>query len=155
MISTDIDYPSGLPCWLFADYGLQAGEPMLRSEMASGRARQRRMFTSVPSRASVSAIMTDQQAMLFEAWHRWTLRDGAAWFNAPLKTPIGFQDYICRFTSMFSGPALVAPGLWRYTASLELFERPTLPQGWELFPEFILDADIFDVAMNSKWPEAS
>lgn len=81
--------------------------------------------------------------------------DGANWFNMPLLTPLGQQDYVCRFTDDFyEGPTPEGGKYWRYTATLELWERPILPPGWAEFPDFIVNSDILDLAVNREWPEA-
>lgn len=95
------------------------------------------------------------QAQLFEAWVRDITMDGANWFNMPLLTPLGQQDYVCRFTDDFyEGPTPEGGKYWRYTATLELWERPILPPGWAEFPDFIVNSDILDLAVNREWPEA-
>lgn len=147
-----IDFPSSLPTPLRSGYGLQHVSPMMRSELQSGRARQRRRYTSVPSMASVSWLLSDNQAMAFESWFRDAITDGADWFNCRLSTPIGLRDYECRFADMYDGPELVGPGLWRITASLELRERPLIAIGWSVVPEIVTYANVFDVAVNREWP---
>ena len=148
----DIDYPTGLPLPLRSGYDINHVSPLMRSDLQSGRARQRRRYTSVPSMASVSWNMNQQQAQLFEAWFRWELVDGSEWFNAELRTPLGLQSYECRFSDMYSGPQLVGVDRWVFQAMLEIRERQTLADGYELVPGIVLYADIFDRAMNQEWP---
>ncbi|WP_288659542.1 MULTISPECIES: hypothetical protein [Pseudomonas] len=150
-----IQYPEGLPCALRDGYDLSPVSPLKRSEMQSGRARQRRRFTSVPTMASVSWIMNDVQGQLFEAWFRDALEDGALWFEMPLKTPEGERSYTARFTDIYSGPTLTGKSNWKFTAQLELRERPILAPGWGLYaPDYVLMSAIFDKAMNFEWPES-
>lgn len=146
-------YPAGLPCALHQEYGLNHVSPLMRSELESGRARQRRRFTSVPSMANVSWIMTQAQAVLFEGWFKWTINDGADWFDMPLSSPMGVKDYECRFAGMYSGPRLTGRGMWTFSATLEVRERPVIAEDWiEIAPDYILFMDIFDLAMNREWP---
>jgi hypothetical protein len=108
--------------------------------------------------ASVRWRLSDSEAMLFEAWFRDVLVDGYHWFECPLKTPEtpdGLRAYAARFTDIYDGPKLVSGSisLWDFTATLELRERPIIEPGWaEILPEYILLADIFDIAMNREWP---
>lgn len=150
-------YPSQLPLPVQNGYALQHISPFVRTEMQSGRARQRRTFTSVPSSASVSWFFTsDVECQLFEGWFRDNLgaKDGENWFSIPLQTPIGIHDYDCRFADMYSGPTLVAFNKWQVTATLEIRERPILPVDYAtIAPSFVLLSDIFDKAMNEEWPE--
>ncbi|MOA14730.1 hypothetical protein D3C78_1348510 [compost metagenome] len=147
-----IQYPQGLPMPLRDGYGFQAVSPMQRTQLQSGRVRQRRRFTSVPTMASVSWLCTDVQAQLFEAWWEDVLLSGSEWFDCPLKTPLGRQLYSARFTDIYQGPVLVGVSHWRFTAELELRDRPILKPGWGAFPELIAGKSIIDIAINQEWP---
>lgn len=150
-----IEYPEGLPLPLREGYAFQAVSPMVRSDLQSGRARQRRRFTSVPTMDSVSWLLDDVQAQLFEAWWEDALISGSQWFECPLKTPEGIQNYTARFTDIYSGPILSGRSHWRFTAELELRERPILAPGWgSILPDYIRFQSIFDQAMNREWPES-
>lgn len=150
------DYPSYLPKPLRNDYGIQHVSPFARTEMTTGRARQRRTFTTVPSVVSVNWYMDGAKAQLFEAWFRYEITDGAEWFNIDLKTPVGdFAPYECRFVEMYDGPSIDSANNWRFSAQLEIRERPILDQQWWTYgQEFVAGSSIIDIALNSKWPEA-
>ena len=155
MIHTEITWPKGFPIPLREGYDINHVDPLMRTGMQSGRARQRRRFASVPSMVSVAWFFrTDAHAMTFESWFRDVLKDGTEWFNTPLKTPIGMQQYVCRFTEMYKGPKLIAARSWRVDAVLEVWERPLLEPGWGEMTDWVLDAGLFDFAMNHKWPKA-
>lgn len=153
-MAATIDYPTGLPAPLRSGYGLQHVSPLMRTEMESGRARQRRRYTSVPTMTSVTWHFNQVQAQVFEAWFRWTLADGAEWFNCSLRTPLGLQDYECRFVEIYSGPELVGRNDWRVSADLEIRERQTLSDDYSQQPELVLGQDIIDLALNAEWPAA-
>jgi hypothetical protein len=126
---------------------------MIRSELQSGRSRQRRRYTSVPTMSSVSWLFSDTQSQVFEGWFEHVLMSGTLWFECPLKTPLGLETYQARFTSIYSGSTLVGVSHWRFTANLELFKRPIVDAEWVLIaPEYILMSDIFDRTMNQEWP---
>ena len=149
-----IQYPSYLPGVLLDSYGIQTVEPMQRTQMDSGRARQRRRFTNVPQMVTVGWVFTQQEAALFEAWHRWELKDGAEWFEIELSTPYGYQPYLCRFTRIYQGGKPFAVIDWTHSAELEIKERKTLPVEYLAAQEFVLNSDLFDLAVNQEWPEA-
>lgn len=150
-----IAYPEGLPDPLRDGYDFTPVSPIARTQLVSGRAVQRRRFSSVPTVASVSWIFSDAQAQLFEAWFEYILVSGSLWFECKLKTPIGFDEYQARFTDIYSGPTLVGVSHWRFTANLELLKRPLIDKDWLLYaPEYVLHSSIFDIAMNREWPEA-
>lgn len=150
-----ISYPHDyLPLPQQDGYGFKPISPLLRTEMTSGRARQRRQYTSTPTQASVNWFFeTDPQAQLFEAWFRDTLFDGEAWFDMRLQTPEGVNSYKCRFVDIYEGPTLIAPKYWSFSATLELWERPILDADWGNFPEFIMGSSIIDFALNREWPK--
>lgn len=153
-MNTDIDYPKGLPNPLVENHTLNHVSPFLRTNMSSGRARQRRKFSSVPTMTTVDWIFKgDTQVAVFEAWFRDALNDGVEWFNSPRRTPLGVIDVVCRFTDIYIGPTYIGNNLWRISAQLEIWERPLMPDGWGLLPEFVLGASIFDIALNREWPE--
>lgn len=147
-------YPTGLPRGLHSGRSYQLVNPMIRTAMESGRARQRRAFTSVPQGAKISWLFSDIQGQAFEAWWRDQLTDGVSWFECPLDTPMGYMDYTCRFTGVYSGPSRVGPNLWSYSAELELRDRAVSLVGEGEFPEDILYSEIFDLTINREWPLA-
>ena len=127
----------------------------MRTQLQSGRSRQRRKYTSVPTSGSVSWVMSRAQALVFEAWFRDVVIDGASWFYMPRKTPLGMQSQATRFTAM-PDPEPFGPNRWKYSSSVETWGRPVdiVPAGWGEFPQFLLEANIIDVALNREWPEA-
>lgn len=152
-----IEYPGQyLPLPQISGYALQTQSPLMRTGLKSGRARQRRMFTNVPTMATVTWRMTHIQAAYFEAWFSRTLLDGAQWFSTDLQTPGTAGDvasYECRFAGMYSGPTLLQGFLWEITATLELRERPLIPLYWDQFPDLWFGMNIIDMALNREWPE--
>lgn len=149
-----IYYPSGLPKGRHSGRTYQLISPLLRSNLVSGRAMQRRRFTSVPQAANINWLFSDVQGQAFEAWWRDQLTDGAQWFECPLDTPMGYMDYTCRFTDVYSGPDRVGPNLWAYSAELELRDRAVPQIGEGEFPEDILYSELFDLTINIEWPQA-
>jgi len=151
-------FPPELPRPLQSGYGLQHVSPFIRTEMQSGRARQRRTFTNVPSSVSVTWFFTSPgECALFEGWFRDAggAGDGANWFTMRLQTPIADAEFNCRFAGMYQGPTLAAFDKWQVTATLEIRERPIIADDWAIImPGYILMADIFDYAINREWPSA-
>ena len=144
-----------LPLPLMDGYAFKPVSPLLRTEMASGRSRQRRRYLSTPTNCSVKWIFrTDNEAQLFESWYRETITDGADWFFMKLQTPTGVDFQKCRFTDIYEGPTLIPPRYWQYSATLELWTRPVPGDGWGEFPEYIIASSIIDIALNREWPEA-
>lgn len=153
MIQTDIDFPPQLPCPLKEGHSVKHVQPFVRTNMESGRARQRRRFTSVPSMQTFKWVFTSLEAQIFEAWFRDALNDGAEWFNFNTFNPLGDTRIVCRFASMYEGPNPFGALQWTVSAELEVWERPLLDDGWGLLPDYLDGAAIFDRALNDVWPE--
>lgn len=148
-----IEYPVELPFPTREGFALESTNQIVRTEMQSGRARQRVRFTSVPSFVSLRWIFTTPQAQLFDAWASDVARAG--WFTLKLRSPIGLTEHQARFVESPQGPALFGLDRWSYTARVELRDKPKVAPGWALYaPQYILLSSVFDQAMNREWPEA-
>lgn len=147
-------WPEQLPLPEQSGYAIQHVSPIQRTQMVSGRARQRRVYTSVPSMVAVQWFLTEPQAQLFEAFFRHAITDGADWFLLPLKTPMFTGDYECRFTGIYEGPVLIAYDKWTVSATIEIKERNTITANELYDPQGVIDSEIFDITMNQKWPAA-
>lgn len=149
-----VSWPTQLPLPEQSGYAIQHVSPLQRTTMVSGRARQRRVYTSVPSNVAVQWFLTEQQAQLFEAFFRYGIADGADWFLLPLKTPMFTGDYECRFTGIYEGPTLTTFNKWTVSATIETKERQTLDSTWLNTPKYVIDSSIIDIAINKLWPAA-
>lgn len=154
MISTPINYPEQLPYPQRDGYSMQGVAASRSTTLTSGRTRQRQIYSDVPAEASVTWVFkSDGEAQLFQGWVKHTLKGGSLWFNGKLKTPMGVGRYICRIKGgEYSGPDPVGLCAWQSSATLELFEQPVISADLAEFPEFVVDFDIIDVAVNEKWP---
>lgn len=140
-------YPEGLPCPLRENYAFTPVNNIRRTNMDSGRARQRIEFRNVPTMVQLSWIMSSPQATLFEAWAAQIV--GAGWFTMTLLTPLGFEDQEVRFTETPVGGELTGKFLWRYRVVCEVRDRPLIGLDWiEILPDYVLYSDIFDRAIN-------
>ena len=153
MIDTDIEWPKQLPNPLREGHALQPAQPFERTQMLNGRARNRRAFSSVPVNGTWSFIFDSPQAAWFERWFMDALNDGVNWFKIPRKTPLGIRMLVCRFTSMYSGPALVGVDRWKYDCPLEIYQRDMMDVEWTIIPEMWFGMDILDIAVNREWPQ--
>jgi hypothetical protein len=123
-----VSWPSTLPLPTIDGYGIRPGEAILRTEMEAGPARQRRRYTQVPSRITVRWVLRREQFALFEAWYRWTAKEGGEWFEIDLLGGLGLLPQDARFTRQFDA-RIVAGILWEVRSELEIRERPTLSEG--------------------------
>lgn len=150
-----IEYPAKfLPCPVRDGYQYQLSHvnPITRTQMQNGRARQRRKFTSVPSIVELKWRLTDGEAQYFELWFSEILKDGAEWFNGPIRSPRSRAENVkMRFTGIYDGPILEG-SWWIIRARMELYKRPLIDKDRLEFPEFIVYSDIIDMAINREWP---
>ncbi len=134
-------WPATLPAPVLDPYKVRPGEAILRTEMESGPARQRREFTQVPSRVTVRWRLRNDQMALFEAWYAHKAKEGAEWFTIPLLAGLGLEDHEARFTKQYDAPKRVGNGWW-VDAELEVRKRPVLTEP-EL--DILLDTDLLDL----------
>ena len=148
-----IQYPEGLPLPLREGYGFDPVSPMISTPLVNGRKIRRRTYQNVPTRTSVTWLLSASEAQLFEGWFEHVLISGTLPFECPLKSPLGLENYQANFNDIYKGPELVGVDHWRFTAELWLLKRPIVGADWVLFaPEYILYSSIFDRAMTQKWP---
>lgn len=148
-----IYYPASLPCFLQSGYSLQHENTVQRSDLVSGRARQRQRCANVPTFAKADAIFTEAQAQEFERFFRWDLDDGSEWFNCTLKTPMGVREYECRFAEIYDGPNPITPAIFKISAKFEIKDRQTWSEVWADYGlQYIAMQDLIDIALNREWP---
>lgn len=147
-----IEYPPGMPYPLREGYGFEQTNNISRTQMASGRSRQRVEFKDAPPKVRLNWLMTNGEAAVFEYWSSQMV--GAGWFSMPIKTPLSLDDCEIRFTEAPEGPVLFGANHWKFTALCELRARSLLPPDWvEILPGFVILSDIFDFAINQDWPD--
>lgn len=149
-----IQYPAILPVPLQESYGLGTVDPMRSTPMVTGRRRWRVVHDYVPVTVKVLFNFSQTEASFFEGWYARTIKNGFEWFEMPLQTPLGFKRYEAHFVGIYDGPDLTQITRWRYSAQLQLRERPLIPPEWTDFPDYWINQNIIDVATNREWPAA-
>lgn len=125
-MNPDYAWPSDLPPVQRSSRSARTVNPKMTHSLASGRTRERRLFTAVPVFQEVEWKFTTEQAARFERWFRETLKDGTEWFTMRLHLPQGDGPYPFRFSGIYTGPDLIGPredGVWVVTATLEQWLR--------------------------------
>jgi hypothetical protein len=126
--STPVTWPATLPLPSVEGYGVSPQEAVLRTEMESGPARQRRRFRQTPTRITVRWLFGEYQFALFEAWYKFHADEGGQWFEITLLGGLGLLPHEARFTRQFEARLLPARR-WDVKGELEIRERPTLDEG--------------------------
>lgn len=152
MIVSPPVYPAGLPYPQRAGYAAQGPNRIRRTEMDVGRAVQRTEFEDAPLMVNASwRFHKPNHAQLFTAWVNQVAKSG--WVSMPLLTNMGFDVLTVRFTETPNGGQLLGKFIWEYSALLEVEFEPMLAPDWaEILPDYVLEADIFDRAINQMWP---
>lgn len=95
-----IDWPVetfGAP--LLAPYKLQRQPNILRTQMATGHARQRRISRHVPTKMTAEWIIEADKRNDFIGFIDYSLQGGVVWFNLPVLLGDQLIDHECRFVS--------------------------------------------------------
>lgn len=118
-------WPSTLPNPTMTDYSIKFGKAVIRTEMESGPARQRRRYTQVPSMINVRFDFTLEQFGIFEKFWEQDLLHGERWFEIKLVNGVGEKTYTARFDANEPPEAVsVAKGRgWVVKARLEVEAR--------------------------------
>ncbi len=124
----NITWPTTLPLPSVEGYGLTPQEAVLRTDMESGPARQRRRFRQTPTRITVRWLFSEFEFALFEAWYKYHAGEGGQWFEITLLGGLGLLPHEARFTRQV-GAQLRSARRWDVKGELEIRERPTLDEG--------------------------
>jgi hypothetical protein len=149
-----IQYPAELPLPLQEGYGLSTVDPMRATQMATGRTRYRIRHRYVPTEVKVNFNFSEAEAAQFEGWYVWAINNGFDWFEMPLQTPVGFKNYIAHFKGIYQGPDLTQISRWRYSAVMQLRERPVLTEDQYIGVSVGMPLDQFNTQLSGsldKW----
>ena len=91
-----------------------------RTQMETGRTRQRMRFTSQFRVVSASWELNDDEYALFQGVIRWKLSNGADWFTMSLPFGDGFKTYTVRFTDSGQQGDYKPNMNWMVKANLEI-----------------------------------
>lgn len=118
-----IKYPSILPLPLLSSTSFKQQSNILRTEMSSGRARQRRRFLSVPTTMAATWRLSSGLATAFEGFYEHGLKENE-WFLMGIPTPQGMTEHEVRFiNSPMEGYKKLGAGKWSYQANIEIKKR--------------------------------
>ena len=155
-----VTWPSSLPAPTVVGYGITPGDGVQRTQMDSGLARQRRLFTQTPTGIAVAWLLTTTEFQTFEGWYQHFAREGAAFFTIDLASGTGIISHTVRFKGVFRA-TLMSQTLWRVTAELETVNRPVVSEGYlKIALESDLDAlyagvDRYGQILEVTIPEAA
>lgn len=112
-------WPTTLPAPNMAGYSVKPDAGFIRTDMDAGPARQRRRYTSSPSRIPASWVFNATQMAAFKTFYETTLDVGTGWFTMTVNAGAGESALDCRFAEPYSA-ALVGSGIWQVSANIEV-----------------------------------
>lgn len=118
-----VRYPKDLKLPHVSTHRLSQNSNLLRTEMGSGRARQRKRFQSVPTTMAATWKLKDEQAVILEGFVKHGTNDAVNWFVMPIRTPQGLIDHDVRFKQSPLESCSFNGGFWSYSANIEIKER--------------------------------
>lgn len=165
-MAVTVAWPDTLPLPTFEGYGIEPQDSILRTEMESGPARQRRRYTQTPTRIPARWRFTAWEFALFESWFKYKAKEGGEYFSINLLGGLGMVSHEARFVGRGSSPYRAQPmrggpgdgARWIVTSALEIRERPTLSEEAlevalvEDIPGLISAIDSMDVLVNTTLP---
>ena len=116
-------FPATLPAPLVNGFAYIPTDAVVRTQMDSGPARQRRRFTQFPTVFQATWRLTQAQLLAFEQFHHTSLSDGQAWFTLSLYTGAGITASTVRFTKPYQ-VKLVSNLITDVVCELEAQSRP-------------------------------
>lgn len=115
-----IKYPTGLKYPLLSSTSFKQQSNILRTEMGSGRARQRQLYDSVPTMMAATWRLSRNQANMLESFYTHDL-NATAWFLMKILTPRGLVDHQVRFVkSPLENFKPLGSGRWEYQTNVEI-----------------------------------
>lgn len=130
-------------------YSIEPDGGIIKSQMESGTARQRRTTTSSTSAITVRWSFTNREFAVFQAWVKHDALYGAAWFDIDLLSGLGLVTHEARFVDKvpYKGSINTNTNKWDVTARLEVKDEATLSLGgYELTKKYTLD-DILETQL--------
>lgn len=117
-------YPNYLPYPHFTSSGIKQQSNRIRSEMTSGRTRQRRRFLTVPAEQTLEWRLHTDQAAAFLGWVEHALSGGIKWFKLNQRTELGVVPIDIRMTQHPLENAKKKGGRFLYSVKCEIRQYP-------------------------------
>ena len=123
-----VKYPKDLKLPLISSHSLSQNSNLLRTDMASGRARQRKRFQSVPTTMGATWKLNKYQAQILEGFVTHGINDAVNWFLMPVRTPEGLIEHEVRFKQSPLESCTYNGGFWSYSANIEIKKRQVVSE---------------------------
>lgn len=119
-------FPVSLPAPNVNGYSVKRSASSVRTDMAAGVPRMRRISTVNFATVSCKFSFKPTEYALFDAFYNYLLQDGTLWFKLNLATPAGLKLCTVRFVQHFD--EVVLAGLHReVSCQIEVRDWPAMP----------------------------
>ena len=123
-----MEYPADLlPHPLLQGYLSAPDNNVLVTEMESGATRLRRLYSDRQQTLGVAWIFSSDQLAIFEAWFKYKIDQGAAWFDMSVKDGQGLSELTCRFQSSYQVQS-ISHNQWRVQAAVRVRNPRTMSE---------------------------
>lgn len=112
-------FPATLPDIQRSGYSLEPQNPVIRTEMEAGPARQRKAQTTVPVDITVKWIFTNAQYSTFKSFWASDVNNGTDWFDLAIQDAGGVATAEVRFKEGKFKADQLAFDQWQISATLE------------------------------------
>ena len=112
---TAISYPAGLPPVRASGFQATYQNPVIRTAMDAGPAKQRLRYTSAPKQVTASVVVDEAERELFESWFRDVLGFGTLRFVMQNPQTLSLEEF--RFTGPYGETE--TDGLYELSLPLE------------------------------------
>jgi hypothetical protein len=96
---TSITYPDTLPGIRASGFQSQYQDPVIRTQMDAGPAKQRLRYTAAPKKFTGTVVVNEEEREIFEAWFVNTLGFGTLRFAMRNPETLAVQEF--RFTGAY------------------------------------------------------
>ncbi|HGS4526692.1 TPA: hypothetical protein ACMDNX_002011 [Vibrio cholerae] len=117
-------YPSHLPYPHFSQSGIKQIPNRIRSEMSTGRTRQRRRFLTVPAEQTLEWKLPSDKAAAFLGWVDYALDGATKWFRLNQRTELGVVPLDIRMMQHPLESSKQKGGRFIYTVKCEIRQYP-------------------------------
>lgn len=144
-----ITWPSNILPNPSNDFGADANPGTIRTQMDSGRFRQRPRFTGEHETMNVTWLLTDYEFGVFKSIHKHLLYNGSDWFTCPLPMGDALKPFKVRFLEGKYAAKHVPVLNWRVTATFETEDDTSVydAETTEAWDALSYDIDAFELAV--------
>ncbi|MFA1575563.1 hypothetical protein [Vibrio cyclitrophicus] len=150
-------YPDYLPHPHFTASGIKQQSNRIRSEMTTGRTRQRRRFLVVPAEQTLEWRLPSEKAAAFLGWVEHALSGGIKWFRLNQRTELGVMPVDIRMIQHPLENAKKKGSRFVYSVKCEIRQYPIQSEEMtvnQILSPHTLDEFVTGIDMSTYYTES-